>query len=177
MAKINIKHRNGMFRFETRCQSTYDVRFWRLLVSEWMPDCNGEMLLRLIGEEEVRVQKKIEEVNKLWLEQNSLPIQLTVSDMQEFINKRVVLSKRGKKLVIKYNDVASAKYSVETLLDARTAVAGITTVFRAPECPVTTSALIPHLLRQRVFELLHEAKMLSAIRLFDNVVIGRGVIA
>ena len=175
--KITIKHSKGMFRFETKCRSTYDARMWRLLVSEWMPACDGDTLLALLEKEELRVQQKIEEVDKIWLEQNAIPIHVTVGDMQDFIAQRIVLQKSGKKLVIKYTDVASARYTVETVTDARSAVAGITTVFRAPACPVTTAALIPHLVRQRVFELLHGAKMIGALRLFDTAVIGRGVIA
>ena len=176
--KITIKHCKGMFRFETKCRSTYDARMWRLLVSEWMPACDGDTLLALLAKEEVRVQQKIEEVDKIWLEQNALPLHVTVTDMQDFIAKRIVLQKSGKKLVIQYTDVASARYMVETVTDARSAVAGITTVFKSPDCPVTTSALIPHLVRQRVFELLNGAKMLGVARLFDNAAFGRrGTIA
>lgn len=176
--KISIKHRGNMFRFETRCRSSYDARMWRLLVSEWFPACDGETLLKLLAVEEVRVQAKIAEVDKIWLEQNAHTVNVTLCDMQDFIAKRLTLRKRGKKFVLQYGEVESARYMIETVTDARNAVAGIATVFRAPaNCPNVVSALVPHLLRQRVFELLHEVNMLGIHRLFDTVVLGRGVIA
>lgn len=163
-----IVRRDGLFRFETRICCTYNPRIWRMEYSAWLPECDGDTLLNHWKEEEQRIAPKVAALDATYVSENS---EYTITNLPMLANyvAACITKVSGKKLSIKFkSDSLSYTFNIRDLNDARVALATIMLVFRAPSCPDTIGVMLHHLIRQRVFDILHADNFIGAARLVSG---------
>lgn len=156
------------FRFNAiiRCSYVADMR--EKLVTEWVAVPKGNAaFLAAVEREEDKVAARQQEMDSQWLADNACGVR-TLDELHSIVADCVVMRRAGGTNVLVFKQShCDRHYPLTTLRDARCAVAEITLLLEEKLDFNPITALLPHYVRQRAFELLEAKQFLSARRVFD----------
>ena len=149
-----------------RCSYVGDLR--EKAVTEWLPVPKGnKAFLELVEREEDKVAARQQEIDSKWLAENACGVR-TLEELQTVVSDKVILRRAGGTNVLVFKqENYDRHYPLTTLNDARCAVAEITMLLEEQVYYNPITALLPHYIRQRTFELLDAKKFLSARRILE----------
>ena len=164
--KTNIKHNaDGTWYFQSTVTCSYDAKVKVKSISPVFAKCSGDVLLQCIDAEERRLGGIIMELDKEFVQKNMDFRISDVQSMQSYIKQNIV----HQRLTVKYNRTTFKVHDIES---ARVCLSALNVVFQHPTTLPAVAAIVPHLLRQRMFEILQKGNVLSPHRIFDNAFVG-----
>lgn len=149
-----------------RCSYVADLR--EKFVTEWVAIPKGNAAyLAAVEREEDKVAARQQEVDSQWLENNAVGVR-TLEELHTLVSDCVLMRRAGGTNVLVFRQPhCDRHYPLVTLSDVRVAVAEITLLLEDKTDFNPITALLPHYVRQRAFELLDAKNFLSARRVFD----------
>lgn|SRR5574343_345937 len=169
--KTRIKHQtDGSWYFESSVHCSYEPKKKLKVTSATFPKATAEELLQRLEEEERRLTGIVQELDKDYIQTQHGIMLHDIQSMLDYIQKAIKCSRN-------YVQYGTLKYKVEDLESARVTLGALNVIFNHPPALPAVSAIVPHLLRQRMFEILSQKQVLSAHRIFDVVYAGNAGIA
>lgn len=157
-----------LFRFSAviRCSYVADLR--EKFVTEWVAIPKGNAaFLAAVEREEDKVAARQQEIDSQWLADNACGVR-TLEELHTLVSDCVVMRRAGGTNVLVFRQThCDRSYPLTTLTDVRCALAEITLLLEEKLDFNPITALLPHYVRQRTFELLDIKNFLSARRVFD----------
>lgn len=154
-----VHNSDGTWFFKSTVRCSYDKNIKHRVNSPCYPKCSGSALLEYMDQEERRIASIISELDEDFIKQDMQIEVGTIQHLQELISNRIQFNRDGVQYMNK-------KFKVRGLEDARYAISYIGTIFQEPQTIPALKAIIPHLIRQRIFEYAEKKKIVGAIKLF-----------
>lgn len=154
-----VHNSNGTWFFKSTVRCSYDPKIRNTVKSETYPKCSGSELLDYMQSEEIRIANIISEMDEDFIKADMQIEVGTIQHLQELVQNRIQFHREGVQFMNK-------KLRVTGLEDARYAIGYLNTIFPEPSTIPALKAILPHLIRQRVFEFANKKGIIAAHKLF-----------